>query len=406
MSILSAGVGAGHLRAGQAIIAALREAEDGGSRVQMTDLLERAAPGFRAMYRDAYIALASRSPRLVGWLYDRADEPWASRWYARAIERAALRRWAAEFRRDPPDVAICTHFLPASLLHHLRRRHGLPVRIVTVVTDLDVHGLWLDGQADLWCVAGEEAREIMVAAGVPRESVRVTGIPIAPEFRRRPDRAAARERLGIPPSAPLILFSTGGCCLGPVERTFRSLLGLRDHAFIAAICGHNESARARLAEMVPPGAERRVRVVGLTREMHLWMAAADLLVGKPGGLTSSEARAAGLPLVAVHAIPGQEERNLAHLVEWGAAIACHTPATLAWRVRNLLADPERLARMRAAALASARPRAAEEVVDAVRSLATAMPAAHSGSPGVAGALPQTRAAIGTAIAAPKIGAPR
>jgi processive 1,2-diacylglycerol beta-glucosyltransferase len=370
VSVLSAGVGAGHLRAGQAIVAALRETGDAADLV-MTDVLERAAPGFRAIYRDAYVALASRSPRVVGWLYDRADAPWASRWYARAIERAALHRWASELRRSPPDLAICTHFLPASLLHHLRRRHGLPTRIVTVVTDLDVHGLWLDGHADLWCVAGEEAREIMAAAGVERPSIRVTGIPIAPEFRRLPARTAARTRFGVPPETPLVLFSTGGCCLGPVEQTFRSLLSLRDGAFIVAICGHNESARARLAEMVPPGAERRVRVLGFTREMHAWMAAADLLVGKPGGLTSSEARAAGLPLVAIHAIPGQEERNLAHLVEWGAAIACHTPATLAWRVRNLLADPARLAKMRSAALASARPEAADLVVAAVRSLASA-----------------------------------
>lgn len=376
MSVLSAGVGAGHLRAGQAIVDALRNAEgnaDGQparpTSVEMTDVLERAAPGFRAIYRDAYVALASRSPRVVGWLYDRADEPWASRWYARSIERAALWSWAAGLRRDPPDLAVCTHFLPASLLHHLRRRYRLPTRIVTVITDLDVHGLWLDGEADLWCVAGEEAREIMVAAGVPREDIRVTGIPVAPEYRRLPPRAAARARFGIPPDVPLILFSTGGCCLGPVERTFRSLLGLRDTAFIVAICGHNESARGRLAEMVPPGAERRVRVLGFTREMHAWMAAADLLVGKPGGLTSSEARVAGLPLVAIHPIPGQEERNLAHLVEWGAAIACHTPATLAWRVRNLLADPARLVRMRNGALASARPDAAEEVAAAVLSLA-------------------------------------
>ncbi len=367
MSVLSAGVGAGHLRAGQAIVAALREA-DAEAEIEMTDVLERAAPGFRAVYRDAYVALASRSPRFVGWLYDRADAPWSSRWYARSVERAALRRWASELRRSPPDLAICTHFLPASLLDHLRRRHGLPTRIVTVVTDLDVHGLWLDGRADLWCVAGEEAREIMVAAGVDRAAIRVTGIPIGPEFRRLPDRGPARSRFGVPPDAPLILFSTGGCCLGPVEQTFRSLLSLRDTAFIVAICGHNESARARLAEMVPPGAERRVRVLGFTREMHAWMAAADLLVGKPGGLTSSEARAAGLPLAAIHPIPGQEERNLAHLLEWGAAIACHTPATLGWRVRNLLADRERLAGMRRAALASARPGAADLVLDAVRSL--------------------------------------
>ena len=110
-----------------------------------------------------------------------------------------------------------------------------------------------------------------------------------------------------------------------------------------------------------------------------WLAthtnAADLLVGKPGGLTSSEARAAGLPLVAIHPIPGQEERNLAHLIEWGAAIACHTPATLGWRVRSLLDDAERLQRMRMQARASSRPDAASEVAQAVLAMVMdAMPA--------------------------------
>jgi processive 1,2-diacylglycerol beta-glucosyltransferase len=105
--------------------------------------------------------------------------------------------------------------------------------------------------------------------------------------------------------------------------------------------------------------------------MHAWMAAADLIVGKPGGLTSSEARAAGLPMVAIHAIPGQEERNLAHLLEWGAAIACLTPSTLSWRIRSLLADAPRLHRMRCAALASARPAAARMVAETVLETALA-----------------------------------
>jgi processive 1,2-diacylglycerol beta-glucosyltransferase len=165
-----------------------------------------------------------------------------------------------------------------------------------------------------------------------------------------------------------VLFSTGGCCLGPVERTFASLLPLRDMAGVVAICGHNEQARQRLQAMVPAGALDSVRVEGLTRQMHVWMAAADLLVGKPGGLTSSEARAAGLPMAVIHPIPGQEERNLAHLLEWGAAIACHTPATLGWRVRQLLMDPPRLARMRLAARASARPHASQDAADVVMEL--------------------------------------
>jgi processive 1,2-diacylglycerol beta-glucosyltransferase len=389
VSVLSAGVGAGHIRAGLAVQSELQRRLPGGTVVKQ-DVLEHAGPGFRAMYRDAYVALASRTPRLIGWLYDRADEPWQNRWYAGLIERLALRRWMRELLRDPPEVAVCTHFLPAAMLCHLRRHHGLPTRIATVVTDLDVHGLWLDGRADLWCVAGEEAREIMVAAGVPADTVRVTGIPIHAEFANLPGRDAARARLGVDGTRPLVLFSTGGCCLGPVERTFGQLLALRDMATVVAICGHNEQARANLADMIPPGSEDRVRVVGFTNEMHRWMAAADLLVGKPGGITSSEARAAGLPMAAIHPIPGQEERNLAHLLEWGAAIACHTPATLAWRVRGLLQSPARLAVMRQAARASARPHSTNDVANAVLELAASSArAVHPAASVPSGAVPAT-----------------
>jgi processive 1,2-diacylglycerol beta-glucosyltransferase len=367
ITVLSAGVGAGHTRAGQAVLAALQDRLPRAT-VEKIDVLEHAGPGFRAMYRDAYVALAARTPRLIGWLYDRADLPWQNRWYAGAIERLALRRWLRSLLDNPPDVAVCTHFLPASLLCHLRRRCGLRTRMVTVVTDLDVHGLWLGGRADRWCVAGEEARQIMLEAGVSPDTVQVTGIPISREFSDLPSRAMARQALDVPDDRPLVLFSTGGCCLGPVERTFASLLPLRDMARVVAICGHNEQARRRLQAMVPSGASDTVRVEGLTRQMHVWMAAADLLVGKPGGLTSSEARAAGLPMAVIHPIPGQEERNLAHLLEWGAAIACHTPATLGWRVRQLLMDPPRLARMRLAARASARPHASQDAADVVMDL--------------------------------------
>ena len=364
VSVLSAGVGAGHMRAAQAIAEALPRC-DASVHVEVVDVLQHAAPGFRAMYRDAYVALANRTPRLVGWLYDRADKAWSDRWYASAIERLALHRWLRSVERDPPQAVVCTHFLPAALIDGLRRSGRVRVPMTTVVTDLDVHGLWLDGRADRWCVAGDEAEEIMCRHGVHPSTVRVTGIPITRAFESLPSREQARALLGVPAERPLILFSTGGCCLGPVEQTFGLLGELRDIATVVAICGHSEPARRCLQAMVPASAQQSMRVIGFTPDMHTWMAAADLIVGKPGGLTSSEARAAGLPMVAIHAIPGQEERNLAHLLEWGAAIACLTPSTLPWRIRALLADGARMHRMRCAALASARPTAARMVAETV-----------------------------------------
>jgi processive 1,2-diacylglycerol beta-glucosyltransferase len=103
------------------------------------------------------------------------------------------------------------------------------------------------------------------------------------------------------------------------------------------------------------------------------MAAADLLVGKAGGLTSSEALARGLPLLIVNPTPGQEERNSDHLLEAGAALRCNNLPTIAWKVERLLAEPGRLDRLRAAALAAGRPRAALDIVSAMGTLVGSTP---------------------------------
>jgi processive 1,2-diacylglycerol beta-glucosyltransferase len=110
--------------------------------------------------------------------------------------------------------------------------------------------------------------------------------------------------------------------------------------------------------------------------MHELMRAADLSIGKPGGLTSSEALACALPMAIVHPVPGQEERNSDHLLEWSAAIRLNSPESLGWRVAALLSDRSRLDAMRAAARARARPFAADAIVEDLRRLrAPAAPAA-------------------------------
>jgi processive 1,2-diacylglycerol beta-glucosyltransferase len=167
----------------------------------------------------------------------------------------------------------------------------------------------------------------------------------------------------------VILFAWGGAGTGPVRDLFRDLLRMQTPAHIVAIAGRNESARTALEAIA---AEHRgpltFSVLGFTDRMHELMAAADLLVGKPGGLSSSEARAMGLPLVIVAPVPGQEERNAAHLLEWGCAIRCNTPGTLAWRIDRLLADPTALRDMGERARRSATPMAGAQVARALPSI--------------------------------------
>jgi len=242
------------------------------------------------------------------------------------------------------------------------------------VTDYDVHAMWLCRTVDRYYVAIDEAAEYLARIGVPREKLQVTGIPVDPLFAKPLDRAETRRTLGLDPAALSILVSAGGYGIGPVEQLVSDLLAVQRPWQIVAIAGKAEKVRKRLEEIsrsagkLPSGGPR-LCPVGFTAEMDKYMAAADLLVGKAGGLTTSEALSRALPMALIEPIPGQEERNSDHLLETGAAIRCNNLPAAAWKIAKLLDDPARLARMRDAAHRMGKPGAAAAIAeDALRLL--------------------------------------
>jgi processive 1,2-diacylglycerol beta-glucosyltransferase len=203
------------------------------------------------------------------------------------------------------------------------------------------------------------------------EKITVSGIPIDPVFAEQKDKRTMRRKHGLKEDRTTILISAGGFGVGPIEHLVQSLLGLLHPAQIVAVCGRGKELKTRLDRMasrrLPPNIS--LHVTGYTTDMDEYMAAADLLVGKPGGLTTSEALAKGLVFVIVNPIPGQEERNADHLLEEGAAIRCNNLPVLAYKIDQLLADPQRLAIMQANVQRLAKPHAAQTIVDRLLLLA-------------------------------------
>lgn len=373
------------MRAAEAVAHALRarlRARSLERPVVLVDMLAESSRLVRAVCRDAYVGLVQRAPSVVGWLYRRSDRPARSGLRGRMLW-AGLRGLRRLIVESGAEAVVSTHFLASEVAARLaRERRGPPLH--TVVTDIDAHGLWIWPGTTRYFIAGARSRRTLLRAGVQERSIEETGIPIDPAFERVPPRAWAKRVLGLDECLPLVLFSTGGCCVGPVESLLRDVARIRTPAQIAVICGRAEKARVRLGEMVavmPESRRRTIRIEGFTDRMQVWMAAADLFVGKPGGLTSAECMAAGLPMVIVHAIPGQEEHNADELVSCGAAVRADPVGGTAPVVDALLADPERIASMRHAALASARPDAAWRVAERVVScLADRTHAPAAGAP--------------------------
>jgi processive 1,2-diacylglycerol beta-glucosyltransferase len=364
--LLSASSGAGHVRAAQALEKAF--AARGDCLVEHLDAIDYVSKLFQRLYDKTYIALVRRAPELMGVLYERTDQPWQNPRRRLALDRLNTQPMIRLLKRVQPDLCVATHFLPGEILAWLVAKKKLLARNAIVVTDYDVHAMWLCRTVSRYYVAIPEACEYLAGIGVPRELLRVTGIPIDPAFSLPLERSTARKHLKLDPSAPLVLLAAGGYGVGPVEQLVKDLLALDKPWQLVAIAGKAEKVRKRLEEFacsagtLPNGSPRLVPV-GFTTEMDRYMAAADLLVGKAGGLTTSEALARHLPMALIEPIPGQEYRNADHLLEMGAAMRCNNLPAAAWKIAGLLEDRARMERMRRAAAQMARPGAAAEIAE-------------------------------------------
>jgi processive 1,2-diacylglycerol beta-glucosyltransferase len=370
--LLSASSGAGHVRAAQALEKAF--VARGDCVVEHIDTIQYVSKLFQRAYDKTYISMVQRAPELMGVLYDRTDQPWHHPRRRLMMDRLNTGPMIRMLKRVQPDLCVATHFLAAEIVAWLIAKRKLRAHNAIVVTDYDVHAMWLCRTVERYYVAIDEAAEYLERIGVPREILRVTGIPVDPLFAKPLDRTEARRTLGLDPSTTTLLISAGGYGVGPVEQLVDGLLALQRPWQIVAVAGKAEKARKRLEEISKgagklPSGELRLVAVGFTTDMDKYMAAADLLVGKAGGLTTSEALARVLPMALIEPIPGQEERNADHLLEAGAAIRCNNLPAAPWKIAKLLDDSARLNRMRDAARAMGKPGAAAAIAeDALRLL--------------------------------------
>ena len=369
--LLSASAGAGHVRAAQAIeraFAEIGEATGEQREVHHFDILNYTNKVFRHLYSKAYIDLVNKMPEVPGWFYDKLDKPWKNERRRLALDKLNTRPLVKLLRQHQPDLIVCTHFLPAEIVSWLKAKERLSSRQVIIVTDFDVHAMWLVHHYEHYFVAIEEARVYLEALGIPAEKITVSGIPIDPVFGRRKDKQEMRAKHGIAADRTTILLSAGGFGVGSVDALIAALMPLKHRAQIVAICGRNEELLKRLAKQaarLKADAPVLVKPFGYTTDMDELMTASDIVLGKPGGLTTSEALAKGLVFVIVNPIPGQEERNSDHLLEAGAGIRCNNLPTLAYKLDRLLSDPKRFAAMQNSARAMGRPNAATDIVKQV-----------------------------------------
>ncbi len=403
--LLTSTLGSGHLRAAQAIEAALL-VRSPTPTVQTIDFWSLMDAGVAQTVRQTYLRLVQERPELYDRIHQLDQRTWRDilesneppppalveglellaataadgsgldpgggrfaldrvlfRWICavlptrarrssgnRALGRRVLTNWVwSRLARSlhtclqdfAPDVVIATQMAPAALLSYVKKRRPLNAPLIGVLTDFGVHDLWIQPEIDCYCVAHESI------AGVPgdaieRSRISVTGIPLMPGFQNPPGVRQARLQLGLDPNAPVVLVPGGGLGLG-VDAVAERLLACVAGAQVLVLAGRNASARKSLAPLVTryPG---RLSVWDWTEQTEVFIRAADVVVGKPGGLTVAEALACGRPLLATRSLRGQEGFNVRFLEQHGVGRLVPEDDLLEG-IESLLADSGELGRI-------------------------------------------------------------
>ena len=359
--IATVAAGAGHVQAAAALEEAWRSLRP-RDLIQRLDVLDFTPRLYRKVYIESYVKIVEHAPELWAHVFKKTDNPALVRKlsrFRRASTQLTTNKFVKQLKTFKPEAVLCTHYMPLEIMGRLREkvRRNNPPLTVSIVTDFEAHALWMEPGVDLYCVAAEETKARLVARGACPDDVVVTGIPVSSRFAIEPKVAEVRKRMGLRDDLAVLLVLGGGFGMGPLEQILAQLNKVEYTVQVLVVCGRNEELRRELAVQ-----ERKhpTHVFGFVTNMEELMAVADLVITKPGGLTSSEALAMGKPLFVLNPIPGQEAANSDFLLEHGAAAKANRVEDLPFRLQKLLGS-SRLTEMARAARALGRPEAALEV---------------------------------------------
>ncbi|VBB08111.1 monogalactosyldiacylglycerol (mgdg) synthase [Lucifera butyrica] len=357
--ILSAAVGSGHIRAARAVGAALKR--QGNLEVQYADIFDFLNPLLGQGIIKIYLKILQMTPGLYGQMYRwgnrnelaLAGRNWLSRYWASGLEQ-----YLHNFK---PAAIVCTHAAPAGLAAGLSGRGRITIPVFAVVTDFVVHRLWIYPEVERYFLADETLRTYFSERGIPAERSLITGIPVSEEFSVRLDRSTILQDLNLEKAKKTILIMGGGAGIFPMEELVKTCDGLAVPLQIIVVTGNNRHMYSKLCNL-KTSLRSTLHVFSYVDSIHKLMAVADVIISKPGGMTSAEALCIGLPMIIFRPIPGQEEGNAQFLLDKKVAVRANHCDELGNIVLTLLQEQsQQLELMRNRVKELARPAAADEI---------------------------------------------
>ena len=362
--ILSCDTGEGHNSAAAAVAGALTRK---GIENRVFDPLVLAGKYAERFVSGAYTAIMKNAPSAFNALY-RAGDIYSSTGITSPVYHANA-RYAANLRSfietNGYDRVVCTHLYPMETMTAIRKAGEFPVPCYGVLTDYTCIPFLAETDLDGYFIAHEDLRAELVEKGIPSERIIVTGIPVDEKFADHMDKAAARNYLAIPQQQDVFLVMSGGIGVGNAGAICDEIL-LRHGGGVFTVyilVGRNSDLKQTLEEKY--AGNEHVRIVTFTKKVNVYMNAADVMLSKPGGLTSTEAAVAQVPLVQLLVYTACEAPNIAFFASHGLSERAEDAADAAAKAVALARDKEKAAAMREAQRATIAPDAADKIAERI-----------------------------------------
>ena len=365
--IMSASTGGGHNRAARAIKEELesRTIDNMSIECEIVDSLKLVNNTMDKVISRGYEKSALYTPKAYGSVYRFSETTIASKneFKTNPLTSLMARKFKHLLNESTPDLIIGTHPFPMIALSTLKKNnniHSLSLSesfykstkvdippMISVLTDYTTHSTWIQNEIDYYIVGHEYVKELLVYEGVDSEKVKAFGIPVEKSFLSHRDRETVLTELGLSPEKLTVLLMGGSFGAGNIKETLEDLIAIDRDFQILVITGRNEHLKDKLSKMLDSTIHNKnICLLGYTNKMNDILASIDVLISKPGGLTTTEALLNDVPMIIPYFISGQEEENLDFLTNCGAALRTTKKYSLPVLLKVLIDDPSRLDNLR------------------------------------------------------------
>ncbi|MDD5730963.1 MAG: glycosyltransferase [Candidatus Omnitrophica bacterium] len=307
-----------------------------------------------------YMGVIKAAPKIWDYLYDNQNVVKKLEKIKGAIHKLNSPKFEKLFEKFKPDLVVCSQAFPCGMVAEYKKAYNNNLPLVAVLTDFVPHSYWIYDTVNYYITPSEEVSDRLIRKGVAASKIKTFGIPFDPRFLDQVDKDRITKKLDLNPGFTTLLIMGGGQGLGPIKTIVRSLENVQDKIQEIIVCGTNKKLFNSLKRKIKKY-KKPIRLFGYASNINELMSVSDIIVSKPGGITTSEALAKQLPLIIVKPIPGQEASNTRFLTEKNAAIKLDEPKKINCVIEDLLNKPERLRRLKESARNISKPNSSLDI---------------------------------------------